>query len=299
MSDYTVCEETVGDYTVRVVYERDPVNPREEYDQVGTIAMRDSRNHRVADCEDFLIKLCDSDTQDRIERCNTILDEVEGRSYWAWNRQVPLEGYLNADEQAEFQACSDIYEAIRSGIGRDTIIALLNERDPGLALQIETWSTDKFFQKKHQLIQTSVSRYALQFERRVEYVKAIRRQALVDGLSSYFIFELHERQDGSVYTSAVDFGDPTCGGYIYVTKEDASERLGYPLGSPELEHHGPLSLKGEIETWSAYITGEVFGFIVSDDEDDHIESCWGFYNADEALSEGKSVAEYLMTKVAA
>lgn len=42
------------------------------------------------------------------------------------------------------------------------------------------------------------------------------------------------------------------------------------------------------------IDGEVYGFIIGDSSDDHIESCWGFIgDSDYALQEGRDVAEYM------
>lgn len=55
-------------------------------------------------------------------------------------------------------------------------------------------------------------------------------------------------------------------------------------------------LKGEIETYDQYLRGDVYGYIVGDEDDDHIESCWGFYGEDEAASEGRSTAEWLAEK---
>lgn len=49
--------------------------------------------------------------------------------------------------------------------------------------------------------------------------------------------------------------------------------------------------KGEIQD---FIDGNVWGFIVGDDEDDHLESCWGFIGGSTyAMEEGRDVAEHL------
>ena len=39
-------------------------------------------------------------------------------------------------------------------------------------------------------------------------------------------------------------------------------------------------LIGEIETQDAYYQGDVYGFMVSDSHNEHLDSCWGFYGAD-------------------
>lgn len=51
-------------------------------------------------------------------------------------------------------------------------------------------------------------------------------------------------------------------------------------------------LKGEVKTFDQWMTGEVYGYIVETEDDDHADSCWGFYDIDDAKSEAESAAEY-------
>lgn len=79
----------------------------------------------------------------------------------------------------------------------------------------------------------------------------------------------------------------------------------FPIPGIERKHRFPLrtitetkdgtlrdlairALEGEVETYDAYLTGQVFGFVVKDEDDNELESCWGFYSEKEALEEGKS-----------
>ena len=48
--------------------------------------------------------------------------------------------------------------------------------------------------------------------------------------------------------------------------------------------------KGDIETFNAYLSGEVYGYIV----DDHEESCWGYYSTEEAIDEAKSIVDWMV-----
>jgi hypothetical protein len=50
-------------------------------------------------------------------------------------------------------------------------------------------------------------------------------------------------------------------------------------------------LAGEVKTYDQDLTGDVYGYIVEDENGQHIDSCWGFYGAKEALQEGKSAAQ--------
>lgn len=53
-------------------------------------------------------------------------------------------------------------------------------------------------------------------------------------------------------------------------------------------------LEGEIKIFDDYLTGQVFGFEIEDENGDIAESCWGFYGDDKyALDEGISIAKSL------
>lgn len=56
------------------------------------------------------------------------------------------------------------------------------------------------------------------------------------------------------------------------------------------------ALKGEVETYDQYLTGDVYGYVVSkletcdhgDEHADEVDSCWGMFGYDYALSEGEA-----------
>jgi hypothetical protein len=49
---------------------------------------------------------------------------------------------------------------------------------------------------------------------------------------------------------------------------------------------------GYIETWNQYLSGDVWGFIVEDDNGNHLDSCWGFYGHDYAKQQGEEALRY-------
>lgn len=55
-------------------------------------------------------------------------------------------------------------------------------------------------------------------------------------------------------------------------------------------------LTNEITTYDQFITGDVYGFKISDKHGDEVESCWGFFGSDTALTEAKSVVDWLYNK---
>jgi len=50
-----------------------------------------------------------------------------------------------------------------------------------------------------------------------------------------------------------------------------------------------LSLVNE---WNQYLSGDVWGYVVEDDEGNHLESCWGFYGREYCEQEGRSLLEH-------
>lgn len=45
-----------------------------------------------------------------------------------------------------------------------------------------------------------------------------------------------------------------------------------------------------LDTWNMYLRGDVLGYVITDDDGETIDSCWGFYDSQEAvLEEARSV----------
>jgi hypothetical protein len=96
-------------------------------------------------------------------------------------------------------------------------------------------------------------------------------------------------------------------GFIYVSLKDAADnwRVSMDWDSPVDYHDGKQPetlrkraialLEGEVEVYDQYLTGDVWGYVVADGEDDE-ESCWGFFGQEHCIEEAKRVAEYVAKK---
>lgn len=92
-------------------------------------------------------------------------------------------------------------------------------------------------------------------------------------------------------------------GWIFCTKEDMDSNWIQLSGQDKIERSEVL-LKGEVETYDQYLTGDVYGYKVFEvTECDHghehkelVDSCWGFYGEDECRSEGEGVMKYYTEK---
>jgi hypothetical protein len=61
--------------------------------------------------------------------------------------------------------------------------------------------------------------------------------------------------------------------------------------SPETREKVIAYIKGEVESYSQDLSGEVYGIVVEDAEGNDLESCWGFYGLDYATEEAKRMGE--------
>lgn len=70
-------------------------------------------------------------------------------------------------------------------------------------------------------------------------------------------------------------------GWIYAEASARAE-------TPDLEAH----LRAEVETFAQWVRGDVWGYIVEDENGEHVDSCWGFYGQEEAEREGRTMRDY-------
>lgn len=83
-------------------------------------------------------------------------------------------------------------------------------------------------------------------------------------------------------------------GFIWVSKADIRKAYRVERISPKLKERVLKYLNNEVETYDQYLTGEVYGYIIGTEEDEHIESCWGFFgDEDHCFNEALSTITYM------
>ena len=91
-------------------------------------------------------------------------------------------------------------------------------------------------------------------------------------------------------------------GIIWCTKARAIKEWGKKRFTPKVQKHAENCLRGEIDTFDAYLRGAVAGFVATDADGDDIDSCWGFYpdekgSYSEVIDEAKSAIDsYIETR---
>src|SRR3990167_6184101 len=73
--------------------------------------------------------------------------------------------------------------------------------------------------------------------------------------------------------------DSGCVGFIYLSASEGVE-------NPE------SLLRAEVEEYNQYLTGECYGYVVKDEEDEVVDSCWGFYGWASVKEGAESAADY-------
>jgi len=80
-------------------------------------------------------------------------------------------------------------------------------------------------------------------------------------------------------------------GWIFVGRKKVLREFGWRRVSKKRREKVMEVLRAEVKAYDRYLSGDVWGFIVEKDED-HVDSCWGFYGQEEALEEARGVVDW-------
>ncbi len=69
-------------------------------------------------------------------------------------------------------------------------------------------------------------------------------------------------------------------GYIYVSKEKVRKEYGVKRITKKVLGYVESALKSEIEVYSNYVDGNVYGYVLKDSKGEEVDSCWGFFGYD-------------------
>jgi hypothetical protein len=74
-------------------------------------------------------------------------------------------------------------------------------------------------------------------------------------------------------------------GYILITKDKKE------IPNPD------KYAQGMIDEWNQYLSGDVYGYVIEDQDGNHIDSCWGFYGLEYAKTEARNAVPAVPAKV--
>lgn len=86
-------------------------------------------------------------------------------------------------------------------------------------------------------------------------------------------------------------------GYVFVTRETARKEWGFKRMTKRNKEKLYKYIMGEVEEYAAYVSGEVYGYIITDTETgEEVDSCWGFYGYDYCEQQAQEIVDYLAKK---
>jgi hypothetical protein len=124
-----------------------------------------------------------------------------------------------------------------------------------------------------------------------------------DGAKSKKIFEgviipIYMLKQSNIVIRTHKFSDPWDSGqigFIFVSPTQIIKEYGSL--NPETVAKAQAVLEEEVRQWEAYVTGEIYGYIVKDPEGDEVDSCWGFDDLDYCREQAEAAADYYKPKV--
>lgn len=89
-------------------------------------------------------------------------------------------------------------------------------------------------------------------------------------------------------------------GFIYADRAAILENYGAKKFTLALMKKARKLLEAEVKVYDQFLSGDVYGYVVSKpdkcdscghEDDEEVESCWGYYGMDEVLAEAKAVVD--------
>lgn len=82
-------------------------------------------------------------------------------------------------------------------------------------------------------------------------------------------------------------------GFIFISKDKMLKEYGRKRITPSFKTRIAEYLKNEVEEYDQYISGNCYGFRITDtDTDDEVDSCWGFYDDEYCMKEAESYVNH-------
>lgn len=122
---------------------------------------------------------------------------------------------------------------------------------------------------------------------RAELVKIVENNTVMLGLYLY--------DHSGITISASAFNDPWDSGQIgfaYLTRADVVKEFG--KWDKRTREKARKLILGEVDTYDDYLTGNVYGYVVLDENGKDTDSCWGFYGDYNkyVLDQAREIADY-------
>lgn len=113
--------------------------------------------------------------------------------------------------------------------------------------------------------------------------------------AAVIVLPLYLYDHSGISISTGDFTDPWDSGqvgYIYADRDAILEALGGKKITAAKLKRAEQILRNEVATYDQYLTGDVYGYTVTDPHGHDLDSCWGFYGMKYAKEEANAAVDY-------
>jgi len=215
-------------YSYEILPDKDPMNPRKEWDNLGTMV--------------------------------------------CWHRRYDL-----GDEQ------------IKNGNVDDFMLNLASEIDPDIEDKLQRLE-DKWYSRSpsyqnNEAYRKTCDIYWANFDK----VRQERIGNLID--RGYIMLPLYLYDHSGITMNTGGYPCPWDSGqvgYIYLSIADAKKEYDWKNMTQARREKIAKYLSDEVEVYDQYLTGDVWGYQVTDDDGNEVDSCWGFFGYDYCEEEAKS-----------
>lgn len=84
-------------------------------------------------------------------------------------------------------------------------------------------------------------------------------------------------------------------GFVYVSHEDIKKEFNVKRLTKKVLEKAEKILRDEVSNYDDYLTGQVYGFVIENQHEEELDSCWGFLgNYKYCLEDAKSAADRLV-----
>lgn len=84
-------------------------------------------------------------------------------------------------------------------------------------------------------------------------------------------------------------------GFIFISKEKMRKEYSKKRISKQLKARIAGYLRNEVGTYDQYLTGDCYGYVITDtEEDSQTDSCWGFFGADVCMEEAEGMLKRII-----
>lgn len=79
-------------------------------------------------------------------------------------------------------------------------------------------------------------------------------------------------------------------GFVFLTREEILDTWGGKILTAKRKTNAIAYLKAVVDEYGQYLDGEVYGYVITDHDEEEVDSCWGFIGYNYAIEEAKAAA---------